>query len=348
LIIDRYIISEVAKPFVIAIGALVVLFVAYTSAVILNDVVAGKFGVQVVAMLILLRTVIVMEVLLPTALYLSVVMGIGRLYRDSEMMALWSLGVSEFRLLRSVFPLVLVVAVLVAILSLYGRPWAYRLSYALEQQAALTASVEQMRPGHFSVLGDGRLVITADRIDVPVKRAEKVFVELDTNSGRRVIRAAGAQLLAVKPTPKVRFINGYAYDFNQDGGNDRVLKFKAMTLDLLKEDDERVEEKRKAKPTGQLDRSKPKELAEYQWRLSMPLAALMLGMLALPLSYSRPRQGRHLTLFVAIVAYALFFNLTAMARTWVEHSTVGAVPGIWWVHLLLAGLLVALLSRRRT
>ncbi len=347
MIIDRYVIFEVVRPFAIAIGALVVLFVAYTSAVILNDVVAGKFGVQVVAILILLRTVIVMEVLLPTALYLSVVMGIGRLYRDSEMMALWSLGVSEFRLLRGILPIVLVVTVLVAILSLYGRPWAYRLSYALEQQAALAASVEQMRPGHFSVLGDGRLVVTANRVDAPGRRAEKVFVEIDTDNGRRVIRAAGAELLAAKPRPKVRFTDGYAYDFNQTGGNDRVLKFKAMTLDLYEEDEERVEEKRKAKPTGQLDRSKPKELAEYQWRLSMPLATLMLGVLALPLSYRSPRRGGQLSLFVAIVVYALFFNLTAMARTWVEHGDVGKVPGIWWVHLLLAGLLLLLLTRRR-
>ncbi|HHH40095.1 MAG TPA: LPS export ABC transporter permease LptF [Sedimenticola sp.] len=347
MIIDRYIATEIAKPFAIAISGLVVIFIAYTSAVILNDVVAGKFGVQVVATLIMLRTLIIMEVLLPTALYLSVVMGIGRLYRDSEMVALWSLGVSEKRLLRSVLPLALVVALLVASISLYGRPWAYRLSYQLEQQAALTASVEQMRPGHFSVLGDGRLVFTADRVDVAEKRAEKVFVQHDTGTGRRVIRAAEARLLAVKPDPKVRFTDGYAYDFDMKGGNDSVMRFGSMTLDLYEENEQRVEEKRKAKPTAQLDRSRPKELAEYQWRLSMPLATLMLGVLALPLSYTRPRQGRHLSLFIAIVVYALFFNLTAMARTWVEHGNVGAVPGIWWVHLLLAILLLALLARRR-
>lgn len=347
MIIDRYIISEIAKPFMVAIAALVAIFVAFSSAVILNDVVAGEFGIDVVVILILLRTLIILEVMLPTALYLAVVISIGRLYRDSEMVAFWALGVSELRMLRSVLLVSVLVAVAVAFVSLYGRPWAYQTSYQIEADAAAAADLQRLQSGSFSTLGDGRLVINQQQMDMAAKRAHGVFVEIDIESGRRVIYAESADLLSGSPEPRVRFNDGYAYELRHNGSEDRVLKFKTLTLQTYQKAPERVRNKRKAVPTAQLAGSEtPKEIAEYQWRLSTPLATLLLGVLALPLSRTAPRQGRHRTLFLAIAVYALFFNLAGMARTWVENANVGPYPGIWWVHALLAAFLLARLFWR--
>ena len=341
MIIDRYIISEIAKPFMVATAALVAIFVAFSSAVILNDVVAGEFGIEVVVVLILLRTLIILEVLLPTALYLSVVISIGRLYRDSEMVAFWALGVSEARMLRAVLLVGVVVAAVVACISVYGRPWAYQTSYQIEADAAVAADLQRLQSGSFSRLGDGRLVINQQRLDVAAKLAYDVFVEIDIESGRRVIYANSAEMLSGKPEPRVRFNDGYAYEFRDNRSDDRVLKFRALTLQLYEEPPDRVRNRRKALPTAQLaGSSKPKEIAEYQWRLSTPIATLLLGVLALPLSRSAPRQGRHRTLFLAILVYAVFFNLAGMARTWVENAEIGPYPGIWWVHALLTGFLL--------
>lgn len=341
MIIDRYIVSEIVKPFVVAIAALIAIFIAFSSAVILNDVVAGEFGVDIVVVLVLLRTLIILEVMLPTALYLSVVISVGRLYKDSEMVAFWALGVSEKRLLRPVLLISVLVAVAVAVVSIYGRPWAYQMSYKIEAAAAAAADLQRLQSGIFSTLGDGRLVVNQQRLDVAQRRAYDVFVEVDTADGRRVIHAESAQLLSGKPEPRVRFERGYAYEFVHRGSNDRVLKFQTLTMQLYQEEPERVRNRRKAIPTVELAGSdKPKEVAEYQWRLSTPLATLLLGALALPLSRSAPRQGRHRTLFLAIVVYALFFNLAGMARTWVENAEIGPYPGIWWVHALLAGFLL--------
>jgi len=357
LIIDRYIASEIAKPMVMATTTLVLIFVAYSSAAILNDVVAGEFGIRIVAILIALRTLITLEVLLPTALYLSVVIGVGRLYRDSEVIALWALGLGELRMLRAVFVVSTAVAIAVACLSIYVRPWAYQLSYELEEQAATAADLEQMQAGAFHILGDGRLVMTQQRVDVPSKQAFQVFVQFDVGTsrdkkdtgeggrseedekelGRRVIRAQEAHLLSGNPEPRVRFIDGYAYEFRSGQAADHILKFKSLTTQVNFETPPRTRNKRKAVPTSKLSESdRPKEIAEYQWRLSTPIATLLLGLVGLPLSRSNPRQGRHRSLFFAILVFAVFFNLISMARTWVEHADVGPFPGIWWVHLLFA------------
>jgi lipopolysaccharide export system permease protein len=79
--------------------------------------------------------------------------------------------------------------------------------------------------------------------------------------------------------------------------------------------------------------------AELQWRISTPLSALLLALLAIPLSRSRPRQGRYARILGAMIIYAVYFNLLDVSRTWVEQGTAST---IWWAPGALAAL-VALL-----
>jgi lipopolysaccharide export system permease protein len=78
--------------------------------------------------------------------------------------------------------------------------------------------------------------------------------------------------------------------------------------------------------------------AEYQWRLSTPLSALLLALLAIPMSRSRPRQGRYARMLLALAIYAIYFNFLDVGKTWVE---VGKVSNIWWAPGCLALLVIA-------
>jgi lipopolysaccharide export system permease protein len=76
----------------------------------------------------------------------------------------------------------------------------------------------------------------------------------------------------------------------------------------------------------------PYHRAELQWRLSIPLATLLLAILALPLSYTTPRKGRYSKLALAILIYLMYSNLLGVGQTWAERQMVPAWLGIWWVH----------------
>jgi lipopolysaccharide export system permease protein len=102
--------------------------------------------------------------------------------------------------------------------------------------------------------------------------------------------------------------------------------------------------KRKAASTARLAYSTdPEDTAEFQWRLSRPLETLLLGLLAVPLSRASPRLGMHAKTVSALLVYALYYNLSAMAKAWVKEGMVGSVPGLWWPDALLAMLLLVLL-----
>ena len=86
-------------------------------------------------------------------------------------------------------------------------------------------------------------------------------------------------------------------------------------------------------------------MAEVQWRVSPAIAAIVMGLLAIPLSHSAPREGRGGRALLGILAYTVYANLLYMCRGWITEGTIPAALGMWWVHVLV--LVVALLWLRR-
>lgn len=320
----------------LGIGLLVLIFAGYSSAVEMTGDTSGLLQPATIARLIFLNTLVALEVLLPTALYLSIVATLGRLYRDSEMAALNAAGIGESRILVAVLKFSLLVALVVAVISIFGRPWAYKQSYQLETEATAEFNINRIKPGKFLELQDNAYVLFASGVDKVQSKLTGVFLQTEEAGKSKVIYAQEASLPQSDPgIPKsVEFTNGYAYLLDRTGTNDVILKFKSLVMHL-QEDARAASRKRKAIPTAQLSQSnKPKEIAEYQWRLSTPLATLLLAMLAVPLSRSAPRENRYTGFFIAILIYIALFNLASMARNWLEQEKIGALPGLWWVYIL--------------
>ncbi|GKT09082.1 LptF/LptG family permease [Desulforhabdus sp. TSK] len=66
-------------------------------------------------------------------------------------------------------------------------------------------------------------------------------------------------------------------------------------------------------------------------------------LLAIPLGRAAPRGSKYGKVTAAIILFFVFYHLSLIAKTWVEKQMVGTPPGIWWVTLLLAVLVLALL-----
>lgn len=346
MIIDRYIMREIIKPTVAVCGILVFIFGCYMATRFLADALAGQLTGSTVIILILLRIAIALEVLLPTTLYLSVVVALGRLYKDSEMTALSACGVSPGQVLRPVLYTALVIALVVASLSLFIRPWAYDKYYQLKAYAESNFDLRRINDGTFYETENGARVIYAEKVDHQQDEAERVFIRTERDDTLQVIyarqavqaldRASGKQILV--------FTDGYLYEFSRTGEEGRVIQFEQSAMPLETKENVRLKYRVKSATTGSLARSDDsEEIAEFQWRLSTPLATVLLAMLGVPLSRSSPRRGKYAKVTLAVVIFAVYYNLSALAKKWVEKGVLDTIPGIWWVQLLLAGLLLALL-----
>ena len=78
----------------------------------------------------------------------------------------------------------------------------------------------------------------------------------------------------------------------------------------------------------------------------LPLSALVLAFLAIPLSAVNPRTGRFLNVLVAIFLYMIYSNLISIFQAWVAKGTIKPALGMFGVHAVMVMLLVLLLYRR--
>ena len=95
--------------------------------------------------------------------------------------------------------------------------------------------------------------------------------------------------------------------------------------------------RRKAASTRTLwDSEQPRDIAELQWRLSRPVATILLALIAVSFTRTIPRQSKSdKTFLIAAMVFALYYNLSGLAQTWVEQAVIPEIPGVWWLYSLL-------------
>lgn len=351
MIIDRHISWEIIRPFCTGLGLLVLIFIGFSAARQLSLAADGQLDMLTAFKLVGLSTVITLEILLPSAFFFSVLSAIGRLYRDSEMSAFYAAGVSRARILEAVLKLALVIALITGLLSVLGRPWAFRTSYELESQAAAEFDLKKMSAGEFVNMDGSDYTFIAGDVDLEKGLHEDVFLQKDYHEQGRseIIVAETAAMPTLNPGQAMQatFYNGYNYLLDNEERRDMALKFKELVIRLPNEEaQERY--RRKAATTADLAQSRePKDIAEYQWRITTPLATLLLALIAVPLARSAPRESRFRNFSFALLAYISLFAMVSVLRTFIEQGKLGAMPGLWTAYLLQSALLVVLVRQPR-
>jgi lipopolysaccharide export system permease protein len=286
-------------------------------------------------------------ILLPFGLVIGIVLAFGRLYHDSEMAAAQACGVGVGRVAAAVWLLALPVTLLIGWLNFDLSPRAAAAEAALRNEALRAAINAPVEPGKFRSFGGGRIVVYAraaerngDLTDVFVKRSEGPVVE--TTVARRAHYTGSAEGVA----ETITLYDGERIEGTPGGNRFRIMHFEQQLIPV-----QTPEAGARAPRVGELSTSALlgshdlKQRAELQWRLGLPVMALVLTVLAVPLGRLRPRQGRYAHVWVAVLVFALYANLALAARTWMERGAVPAAFGLWWVHaLFLAMSLAALLG----
>jgi lipopolysaccharide export system permease protein len=348
LILQRYIITEILKPAAAILIVLVIILASYSAITYLAQAVAGSLPPSTVGLLILLRIGMSLEVLLPTTFYLSVVIALGRLYKDSEMTALSACGVGILGVVRPVLLLSLPVAVLAGCASLYIRPESYEKIYRVMDQAQAEFDISRLEADHFLEIGKGKYVFFAEAVGNGPQGAQRVFIRVAEGDKRQVIQAQ-RMLQGTDSAEGQRvlvFQDGAFYDFPVKGSQGSISHFEQAEYPLPADAAAGSRYRRKAADSHELLKSsRLEDIAELQWRLSTPLTTVLLALVGVPLSKSNPRRGKYAKIGLAIFIFAIYYQSFVIAKTWVEKAVVSPWVGIWWVPFLMTMLAVWLLWR---
>ncbi|MEO7559324.1 MAG: LPS export ABC transporter permease LptF [Nitrosospira sp.] len=345
-IIERYITRELLIPFTVVIVILAALFSSFSSARFLAGAVTESLGIAAMLKLVLLRTLIALEVLLPIALYVAVVMGLGRLHRDQEINVLRSAGVSDNRIIYAVLIVAIPVGIISGVLSIFVRPWAYEESYILNAQAEAELNMDRFQAGRFYGNESSGRVIYIQTKDSSGKEMKGVFHYIRKKDSSEIIVAKEAhpQEPAAGQRAQVHLLDGATYRLMHSETRDTVVRFEKLVY--FTDSGNVLDYKRKAATTAALWKSdQPRDIAEFQWRLSRPIATILLALIAVPFSRASPRQDKgEKTYYAAALVFVIYYILNGLAQTWVEQGTIARVPGVWWLYVLMSIVVLSLLS----
>jgi lipopolysaccharide export system permease protein len=345
-IIDRYLLSELLAA-AGAVGAVLLLVVlGGMLSVTLDRVARGVMPPGLLLSQIGLRSIDALPLVLPLALFLGVLLAYGRLYRDSEMAVLSASGVSSLDLLRPAALVVLPTCALLALLSFWLGPAAVRQSDRMIDAANRSLLVVGMEAGRFVELRGRNGVVFVGAMSPDGARFERLFVH-EARDGRVDITTAARGELFQDREGGERYLSlfdGYRVEGKPGEPGYRTMRFARndIRLDDPQSDPGRRQEKRR--PTTELLASTQAiDQAEFHWRLGLPLSALLLAVLAVPLARSQPREPRYAKILLAVMAYVLYTNLLGLGRGWLADGTLPAAAGLWWLHGAALLLAIALL-----
>lgn len=345
MIIERYLVREIIATFVGVALLLALIFFGGTFVRILAEAADGNYPARLVLTLFALKGVGNLVFILPLAFFLAVLLALGRLYRDSEMVVLYACGVGPRRIYYSVALLAVPVAAALGLLALSFAPWAEEQSYRLLDKAGAAPAIEGIAAGRFNKAGAGGQLVYVEEIAGDRKTLRKVFAYGEAGGRKQLLSAEQAHEFN-DPATGERYLvlqDGFRYEGLPGAPDFKVIEFKEHGLRLVERTVQPSARPRHAVSSMTLWQSADRgDGAELQWRMAVPLSTLLLGLLAVPLSRSSPREGRYGRLFGGIVVYLLYNNLLTMARSGMAKGDDVGMFGLWWVHGLILIILLLL------
>jgi len=347
IILQKYFFREWLWTFLATALVLLLVMMGVSLGELLRDIAGGRMPSGLLGALILLKMPDVLGTILPLSIFIAVIWGLGRIYRDQEMAVMRASGFSWPLLLRPLYSLLIPVSAVLLLTSLVLSPLAASVTQQKLEDAFRNAAEWGLQTGKFHVLQGGDTILYVESVRKDGRTLEHVFIQ-QRDGDREQIWAAARGYYWLDPETGGRFLtleNGRITEGGSDSLDFGILEFSRNDLKLPEPEERARSDALEARPTSNILFSlDPEEATEIQWRLTPAVAVLVLGLLAIPLSHSAPREGRGGRAVLGILAYIVYANGLYMCRNWMAKGDFPIIPGLWWIHLLV--LLVAFLWMR--
>lgn len=337
--LTRYLWREIFSHFLGVTTIVIVLSCLRRLTNYIGEAADGLLPIDAVLQLIGIRTIVALPSLLPVALYFAILLALRRLRLDRETTALEICGLHPARLGGMVMSFALCVAALVCVLALDVRA---RAAQTFDELASVVR-VAGLEPQRLYELGREDLVFFAERKG-PDGAMEDVFLQR-REDGRVSVASSERATEQVNEALGYRFLSlhdGSLYEFGShpERGPVNITHYREMLVRFPLRPAENEAGRPNMIPTGELlGSAAATDVAELQWRLAMPVSAIVLALTAIVVARVRADLWG---LALGIVLYVAYGQSLALAKSWVESGTLPPHPGLWWVPALwLAGLSVS-------
>lgn len=343
-VLDKMIAMDLLRTLMAVWSVIVVIIVSRQFIRVLDKAIQGQVSNETLMTVLGLKTIIASAAFLPAALFMAVLMVMGRMYRDQEMSAVASAGGGAGTVYRAIFLMVFPLSVLAASLSFYISPWAEAKMEQLMHDDKESSDVRGVAAGKFSEYSQGDLVFYVEKIDDD-KKMYQVFVQHREGNRLAIINA---DVGTMKDLPDGRYVileNGERIQGQPGSLNYVVEQFSEYAVRMETKEATSAKFGKESAASEQLMSSgQITDIAELQRRFSIPMGVLLLSFIAVPLAQMSPRGGVYGNMMVGFLIYFSYGNLIRVSQSWVMNQTIPAWLGAFGVNtllLLIGGILLA-------
>ncbi|MEW5943880.1 MAG: LPS export ABC transporter permease LptF [Pseudomonadota bacterium] len=285
-----------------------------------------------------------LPVLLSLTMFIAVLLTLTRNYRDSEMVVWFSSGLSLTAWIRPVLSFAAPAALAIAMLSLVLSPWAMQKRDEYKRQIDSRDDLAAVAPGVFKESKYAERVYFVESFAGEQNTVSNIFMQSTQHQQVGVMFAQhGYQSTSPVGDRFLVLLNGRRYEGAAGSPEYKIVEFERYAVRVEPYEAKIDAPSLQSLSVLELIRHKsPATMAELQWRISLPLSALLLALLAIPLSFVNPRAGRSMNLILALLVYLIYSNFLSVAQAWVAQQKLSPVIGLWAVHgalLLVVGYL---------
>jgi lipopolysaccharide export system permease protein len=348
MIFQRSLIREFSLIAIAVIGVLLALMLTQSLIRLLGKAAIGDVLPEAVIGLIAFGILNVLPVLLGIAVFIAVLLALTRSYRDSEMTVWFTSGLSIMSWVKPVLQFALPVALVCALMSFAVSPWSQAQSVEYQRLLASRDDVSAVTPGVFRESRSSDRVFFVDKLSERDDVVNNVFMQSTEHNKLGVIVAQRGYIETVENGDRfVVLLNGRRYEGTPGALDYKTVDFERYAIRIEPKEAKPQALRPSAIPTVDLfAEGRPEHIAEFHWRLGLPLAVVIMGLFAIPLSFVNPRSGRSWNLAFAVLGYALYYNMLSIFQAWTAQGKVPAWLGLWPVHFTIILILVFLFYRQ--
>ncbi len=299
---------------------------------------SGSLAPEAVLVILGFSVVNYLPVLLSVTLFVATLLTLTRMARDSELVVWQSVGLGATAWLRPILTVALPLAGFIALVSLGIGPWAVQKTDEYRSQVESREDMSAVAPGVFKENKQADRVYFVESLGLAGDSVNNIFVRSEQHGTLGVIVAKqGSHFVAPNQDRYLVMDSGRRYEGAAGQADYKIMQFERYMLRIVPFEATMVVPSTKSLSTLALLLHPTAEgNAEVQWRLALPIGAVLLALLAIPMSYVNPRSGRSFHLIAAVLVYMIYSNLLSMAQAWVAQDKLSPWIGLWGVHLVMA------------
>ncbi len=348
-IVQRYLIVEILKSSLAITFIMFAILMSNTLGSVLSEVSRGDIPLEAVIPVMLGHSIKELSAITILGFFLGVIFAFGKLYKDHELVVLHACGFGYRQLYIPVLIIMLPFVLVTASSSIWLSSMALQRAKNIVDESKNIHEFQRLKVGQFNESDDKKQVfymrsISADKLEIEdviitQKDPKQGYLEIAGKGRHQVDNKTGDLFLEVGP--------GKRYEGKAGDADYQIIDFDTHGILLQKKQSEVDALNKEEKYFHQLFEANNRVSdVEILWRINIPFSLIILGVLAVPLSYIAPRKGRYGRTAVALLVYLAYINTLGINRKAMETGDIPMWLNFWWIHLLFFALALFLLSQR--